>query len=112
MVRARLKSAWALIKQTASESTDDNLPRLAAALAFYTVFSLAPLLIIVIAVAGVFFGQEAVEGQIVGQIQGLVGQPGASTIEAMVANASKPGTGLIATLIGVGTLLYGATKVF
>jgi len=112
MVRSKLRGAWSLIKQTATEASDDDVPRLAAALAFYTVFSLAPLLIIVIAVAGVFFGKEAVEGQIVGQIQGLVGQPGAAAIEAMVANAAKPGSGLIATLIGVGTLVYGATKVF
>ena len=112
MVRERLVNAWALIKQTFSEAMDDNVPRLAAALAYYTVFSLAPLLIIVIAVAGVFFGQEAVEGQIVGQIQGLVGSAGAEAIEAMVANAARPGTGVVATTIGAGALVYGATRVF
>jgi membrane protein len=66
----------------------------------------------VIAVAGVFFGKEAVEGQIVGQIQGLVGEKGAAAIETMVANAARPGSGAIATVIGAATLLYGSTRLF
>jgi len=112
MVAPKLERAWSLLKETVQEWTDDDVPRLAAALAYYTVFSLAPLLIIVISAAGLFFGQEAVEGRIVGQISGLVGERGAEAVQAMVANAARPGAGLIATVIGLCTLFIGATGVF
>ena len=101
-----------LLKDTYTEYSRDKVPRTGAALAYYTVFSLAPLLIIVIAVAGLFFGREAVTGQLIAQIGGLVGDEGAKAISTMVASASKSGGGLVATLVGVATLLFGATGLF
>lgn len=103
---------WGLITQTYAEWTKDNVPRLGAALAYYTVFSLAPLLIIVIAIAGLAFGQEAAQGRIVGQIQGLVGTDGARAIETMIEHARTESTGVIATIIGLFTLLFGASGAF
>jgi membrane protein len=83
-----------------------------AALAYYTTFSLAPLLIIVIAVAGLIFGQEAARGEIVAQIAGLVGEQGAKAIEDLLASASHPSSSLLASAVGLATLLLGATSVF
>ncbi len=109
----RLKTGVRLIKDTITEWNQDNVPLLAAALAYYTLFSLAPLLLIAIAIAGAVFGEEAAHGEIVGQIQGLVGREGAAAIEAMIQNAQKPGSGgTIATLISVAVLLFGASGVF
>ncbi|HLO49177.1 MAG TPA: YihY/virulence factor BrkB family protein [Kamptonema sp.] len=108
----KLKTVISLFKETFTEWQKDKAPTLAAALAFYTVFSLAPLLIIVIAIAGLVFGQDAAEGQLVGQLQNLVGKDGAKTIQDLVANASHPQSGIVATVIGVATLLWGATNVF
>ncbi|MDX2162758.1 MAG: YihY/virulence factor BrkB family protein [bacterium] len=99
-------------QEVIAEWNDDKAPRLAAALAYFTIFSIAPLLIVVIAVAGVAFGQQAVRGEIVTQIQGLVGQEGAVLIEDMIANARRPNDSFIATIIGIGTLLLGAGGFF
>lgn len=101
-----------LLKDTYAEWSEDKAPRLAAALAYYTVFSIAPLLVIVIAIAGLVFGAEAARGAISQQIQGLVGQTGAEAIEQMIQGASKPSAGIIATVVGVVTLLFGASGVF
>jgi membrane protein len=106
------KQGWALLKQTASEWIDDRAPTLAAALAYYTIFSLAPLLIIAVAVAGFFFGAEAVRGDVQRELQELVGQSGAKVIEDMMVSASKPGDGIFATVFGVAVLLFGASGVF
>ena len=83
-----------------------------AALAYYTVFSMAPLLLVAIAIAGLVFGRQAAEGQIVQQIGGVVGTKSAEAVQALVQNAWKPATGVIATIIGIVTLLFGATGVF
>ena len=107
------KALVGLLKETVTEWQKDKAPRLAAALAYYTVFSLAPLLIIVIAIVGAIFGEEAAKGEIVGQIQGLVGKEGAQAIEAAIQNANKPSAnGGIASLISIVVLLFGATGVF
>ena len=82
-----------LLARTWKEWNDDQAPRLGAALAYYTVLSIAPLLILLIAVAGLVFGEEAARGQLMGQIQGLVGTDGGKAVEEMVKNASKPGSG-------------------
>ncbi len=109
----RLRDGFKLIQETAKEWSEDNVPLLAAALAYYTVFSLAPLLLIAIAIAGFFFGEEAARGEIIGQIQGLFGREGAQAIQAMIQNANRPGSGgTIATIIGVVVLLFGASGVF
>ncbi len=107
-----LKVVWGLLKETFSEWNQDKAERMAAALAYYTMFSLAPLLIIVIAIAGSVFGQAAARGEIVGQIQGLVGKDGAQLIQAAIQNANKPHTGTIASIISVVVLLFGASWVF
>lgn len=101
-----------LLKQAAADWIEDDAPRLAAALSFYTALSVAPLLIMAIAVAGLAFGQDAARGEILGQLQGLVGHDSAKTVESMVESAAKPKSGIISTVISVVVLLFGATGVF
>ncbi len=103
---------WGLFKEAASRWVEDRAPSMGAALAYYTAFSLAPLLIIVIAIAGLVFGQEAAQGAIMDQIQGLLGEEGGQAIQSMLANASDLGTGITATVIGFAALILGATTAF
>lgn len=107
-----LQAIWKLLQETFKEWSEDKASRLAAALAYYTIFSIAPLLIIVIAIAGAVFGEEAARGQIVGQIQGLVGPDGAEFIQTAIQNANKPKTGAMASIISIAVLLVGATGLF
>lgn len=108
-----MKAAWSLLKQTAIGWQQDKISLWAAALAYYTTFSLAPLLVIAIAIAGAVFGQDAAQGEVVGQLKGLVGQQGAEAIQAMLQNAYRQGSGgIAATLISIVTLLFGASGVF
>ena len=107
-----VKSGFDLIKESFKGWKDDGALDLGAALAYYTIFSLAPLLLIVTAVAGLVWGREAVQGQLVGQMQGIVGTQGAQAIQTMVANAGKHGQGVLATILGLATILFGATGVF
>lgn len=107
------KRIWRLLKETFTEWSEDKASRLAAALSYYTVFSLAPLLIIAIAIAGAFFGEEAAKGEIIGQIQGLVGKDGAEVIQTAIENASQSESeGSIASIISIVALLFGASGVF
>src|SRR5688572_29468065 len=108
----RPRELWPLLKQAVSSWSSDYAPSMGAALSYYTLFSIAPLLLIVIAVAGWFFGAEAVRGQVTEQLQYLMGEQGAKAIEGMIAAASDPKDGIIATVIGVLVLLLGATTVF
>jgi membrane protein len=101
----------ALLGDTVNEWYKHKAPRLGASLAFYTLLSLAPLLVVVIAIAGLMFGQDAAQGRIVEQIQGLVGRDSAVAIQAMVEGARKPAAGTIATILGLLTLFFGATTV-
>jgi membrane protein len=103
---------WGLLKETFFSWQSDKISRMAAALAYYSVFSLAPLLIIVVAVAGIIFGRAAAAGEIVGQMQNLVGPDAASVIQGLIENASRPRSGIIATVIGIATALIGATGLF
>src|SRR3712207_5568759 len=107
-----LHSVWQLLKQTATKGSADKVPRLGAALAYYTIFSVVPLLVIVIAIAGLVFGQQAAQSQIIEQIGGLVGEDSAKAIQGMIETARKPSTGLIATITALITLLLGASGVF
>ncbi len=107
-----VKTGFDLIKQTFAGWMEDGALDLGAALAYYAIFSLAPLLLIVIAVAGLVWGRDAVQGQLVGQLQGIVGPQGGQAIQTMVANAGKHSGGVIATIVGVVTILFGATGVF
>jgi len=108
-----LKELFAILKKAASDWIEDQAPTLGAALAYYTVFSLAPLLIIAIAIAGLAFGREAAQGQIFEQLRGLLGEESGKAMQDLVQNANaKPATGVVASLIGVVTLLLGASGVF
>jgi membrane protein len=103
------KSLWQVGKDTIMQWIDDNPFQLAAALSYYTLFSLAPLLIIVIAIAGFAFGREAAQNQIVETLQGMIGQESAQAIQGMVENASKqPKSGIISTIVGIIVLIFGA----
>ena len=108
----RLKDLFHLFIDTFNEWNEDRGTRLGAAVAYFTIFSLAPLLVVIIAVAGRVLGEKAVRGDIVGQIAGLVGLNAAELIQTMIVEAGKPKTGLIATVIGVVTLLLGTTGLF
>jgi membrane protein len=102
-------SYWQLVKQSFTRWMEDDPFQLAAALSYYTLFSLAPLIIIVISIAGIAFGREAAENQIVTTLQSLIGEDSAKAIQGAVENASKqPGTGLVSTLVGIAVLLFGA----
>ena len=111
-LKAGLKDIWSLLKQAVGAWSDDYAPSMGAALSYYTLFSIAPLLLIVIAVAGWFFGDEAARGELTSGLHGLMGEEGAKAVESMVANASKPKQGIIASVVGVFVLILGATTVF
>jgi len=106
------KTTGLLFKEAFQGWSDDNIPRLGASIAFYTVFSLAPLLIIAIAIAGLAFGEQATQGKVVHEFAGLLGHQGAQAVEGMIKNAYHPRSGLIATGIGLAALFIGATGVF
>lgn len=108
----RWQPVWALVKQTGKEFIDDKVPRLGAALAFYTALSLAPMLLVVIGIAGLAYGEEAVRGEIAQQLSNLIGAQEAETVQAMIAKSAAPGGGIAATIVGLVTLLVGATGVF
>lgn len=101
-----------LIRKTITAWLDDNGPQLGAALAFYTVFSLAPTLVIAIAVAGSMFGQDIAELRIMTEIRDLIGFEGAKAIQGMIDSVRHRNSGTIATIVGVTTLVVGATAVF
>ena len=107
-----LQSLWALVKAAVQSWIDDYAPSMGAALAYYTMFSIAPLLLIVIAVAGLIFGQAAARGEILGQLQGLMGVQGAQAVQGLLESVNRPAQGVFATLLGGGLLLVGATSVF
>ncbi len=107
-----LASYWQVLKAAGLEWMKDKIPQLGAALAFYSVLSMAPMLVIAIAVAGMVFGQEVASGQLDTQIRGFVGKEGAEAVKEMLANARKPSEGIFASVIGVVTLLVAASGVF
>ncbi len=108
----KISEPFELLKDTFSEWTEDKAPRLGAALAYYSIFSIAPLLVIAVAVAGLVFGEDAAQGKLVDEIKGTVGEPMALALQQLLANASKPGWGTGAGIIGIVLLLFGAAGVF
>lgn len=108
---ARPRSWWNLLKQTGGNFIADKAPQLGAALAYYTVFSLAPLLVIVLWIVGMVFGQEAAQGQISQQLHQFLGPQGAEGVETMIEYADQPGAG-VAGIAGIVALLFGASGVF
>ncbi len=105
-------NAWIVLKDAFSGFLDDRCLKLSAALAYYTVFSLAPLLVLIISVVSIFLGQEAIQGQLFSQINGLVGNEAAKQIQDMIKNVGLSGKTNTALAIGIVTLLIGATSIF
>jgi membrane protein len=108
----RARTLFQFGKQAVSEWSEDNAPTFAASLSYYTLFSIAPLLVIAVSVAGMVFGEEAARGQLQAQLQDMVGQDSAEIIGQMMISARKPETGILATAIGLIALVFGATGVF
>jgi membrane protein len=106
------KSSWILMKAAASSWVDDYAQSMGAALAYYTMFSIAPFLLIVISVAGLIFGVEAARGEIAVQLRGLMGREGAAAVQGLLESASRPARSVAATIVGVVLVLIGATSVF
>ena len=112
MKKSPWRLAWELPRDAFSAWIEDFAPSMGAALAYYTIFSLAPMLVIVIAVAGFFFGEQVAQGEIFIQLNDMVGSTAASAIEALLQSVSEPGKGIIAATVGMLTLMIGATAVF
>ena len=111
-MRVPINEWWALIKAAVKAWVDDYAPSMGAALSYYTVFSLAPVLLIVISVAGLIFGAEAARGEIFDQLRGLMGADAAKAIEDILTSVDKPKEGITATVVGLVILFIGATTVF
>jgi YihY family inner membrane protein len=103
---------WQIIRAAANAWMDDYAPSMGAALSYYTLFSLAPLLVLIIAIAGMVFGQEAAQGAIIAQLQGIMGKEGATAVQGLLQAAREPSTGIIASIVGGFLLLLGATAIF
>ncbi|MBX7186107.1 MAG: YihY/virulence factor BrkB family protein [Vicinamibacteria bacterium] len=101
-----------LIDKSVNAWIDDYAPSMGAAIAYYTLFSVAPLIILMVAVAGMIYGQDAAEGEIVAQLQGRIGLEAAGVVQELIKSVSRPGAGAIASAVGIFTLLLGATSVF
>ena len=106
-----LNEVWSLLKAAGRNWVQDYAQSMGAALAFYTMFSLAPILLIVIAVAGIAFGDEAARGEIFMQLEGLLGTPGATAVQSLVESAGRPANSVPAAIFGVIFVLVGATTV-
>ena len=106
------RHGWGLARRAYAAWSDDYAPSMGGALAYYALFSIAPLLLIVMGVAGYFFGQEAARGEIFGQLEALLGSDGAKAIEGLLASARKPASGVVAMATGTLLLIAGASTVF
>jgi len=111
-VSKNLNVTYDLLKESCSAWLEDNAPSLGAALAFYAVFSLAPLLIVAMAVAGFAFGNQAAAGGILPQLQALVGETGARAVQIVIQSADRPVLGVVASTFAIGTALVGASGAF
>jgi membrane protein len=109
--RLHLKELPGVIEETLSEWNDDNVQRLGASLAFFTLLSLAPLVVVIVAVGAAAFGQQAAEGEFAWEIRDLVGPVGAQAIQELIRGAYKPEAGAVATILSLLTLIFGATSV-
>lgn len=111
-MQLHLRTAWDVLRESAREFVNDRAAHLSAAIAYYAIFSLAPLLVIATGVAGVIFGERAARGEIVGMIDQLTGRVAAEQVETMIVNASTARGNVLATIAGVAALIFGATGVF
>lgn len=103
---------WQIFLAAANAWMDDYAPSMGAALSYYTLFSLAPLLVLIIAIAGMVFGQDAAQGAIIAQLQGIMGKEGATAVQGLIKAAREPSTGIVASIVGGVLLLMGATAIF
>jgi membrane protein len=103
---------WQIVMAAANAWMDDYAPSMGAALSYYTLFSLAPLLVLIIAIAGMVFGQDAAQGAIIAQLQGIMGEEGATAVQGLLKAAREPSTGIVASIVGGVLLLMGATAIF
>jgi membrane protein len=103
---------WQVLKETGSAWDEDNVTRLAASLAYYTLLSIAPLIVLAVAVTGLAFGEEAARQHIAGELAGVVGAGAADAIQSIAKNAHAPGTGAFSIAVGILVLLFGASGVF
>ena len=101
-----------LFKLSFQDWKDDKASRLSAALAYYTIFSLAPMLLIILAVTSLFWARDAVQGQVLNQVEGLVGAEGRTLISDLLTSTSSPARGILGTIVGIITLIFGALGVF
>lgn len=108
----RIKNWWAILKQTCIDFSDYGVPRMSAALSYYTLFSLAPILLIIITVCDIFYGRAAIEGTLFGQIQSFVGTDAAKQIQDIIRNAANSHLTTFASVISVVALVFSATGVF
>jgi membrane protein len=110
--RPSWKALTLLGRRAVAAWVDDYAPSMGAAIAFYTLFSMAPLLLIALSVAGMVFGEEAARGELFAQLAELLGPAGAGAVQSLLAGAREPAGGVVATAVGIGTLVVGATAVF
>ena len=111
-MKRKIKDYWTILKDAFSCFLGDNAMRLSASLSYYTLFSLAPMLLIIISLGGIFFGREAVQGQVYDQIDGLIGSDAAKQVQEILKNAQRSGQSVWAAVVGVITLVIGATGTF
>ncbi|PLK42210.1 YihY/virulence factor BrkB family protein [Emticicia sp. TH156] len=111
-VKTKLKNYISFAKEVFNEFSSDNATKLSASLSYYTIFSLAPMLVVIISVAGIFYGREAIQGEVYGQINWLIGKDAATQVQELIKNASLSRKSGMAAIIGTITLLLGATGVF
>jgi membrane protein len=107
-----LRRLGTVLRKAGNGWIDDHAQSMGAALSYYTVFSLAPLLLIAISVAGLVFGRDAAQGAVVDQLDGLIGETGARAVQDLLRNVAKPSAGIVATITGLVVLVIGATSVF
>jgi membrane protein len=107
-----LKGIWGVLKASFTGFTDHKVTKLSGSLAYYTVFSMAPLLVVIISLCGIFLGREIAEGQVYAQLEGFLGRESATSLQQLIKNAYLDGKSTIALIIGIITLLIGATTVF
>jgi membrane protein len=108
----RIRDMWGLTRESVSAWSSDHAPSMGAALAFYTIFSIAPMLIIVIAVAGLVFGEEAARAELLSRIASTAGEEAAVAVRGILREATRPGRGLVAMMFGIAAMVVGATTVF
>jgi membrane protein len=107
-----LKKIFNILKGTASAFNEDNCIKLAASLSYYTIFSIGPLLIIIISLSAMFYGREAVQGRLYGQISGLIGSDAALQIQEIIKKSQHANKSFIGTVVGTVVLVIGATGIF